>query len=238
MREPKTCRRDTCFLRALNASHGYCYKHAKAAGVLDPYVPAASTQTRIQQLVDQGWTLGAIAKTADLDLSTVWKITHHYTDSLRSSTARKIHHLTNTANKGPWVPAWPTTRRLRSPQAAGWTQTELADAMGITQSSVSAVVIGKKYITREIAEKITDLYAAHASDEVRPPARAARKHGWVTPAWWDNIDDPEEKPGVTHCLRCHTPNIRYVGKCRACYDRDRNARLRAHKRDQEARHAA
>lgn len=220
-REPKTCRRENCYLRALNASHGYCHKHAKAAGVLDPYVPAASTQKRIQQLVDQGWTLGAIAKSADLNPTTVWNITKHANETLRSSTARKIHQLTNTSNKGPWVPAWPTTRRLRNLQAAGWTQTELADAMGITQASVSAVVIGKKYITREIAEKITDLYEAHASDEVRPPARAARKHGWVAPAWWDNIDDPDEKPGVTHCLHCHTPNVRAEQKCRACYDRQR-----------------
>lgn len=222
----------------MNATHGYCYKHARAAGALDQYVPAAPTQKRVQHLLDNGWTLGAIAKSAGLHINTVSDITKHTNDTLRASTARKISQLTHDTNIGVWQPAWPTQRRLRSLQAAGWTQYQLADALGVTQSWVSSVVIGQQYVIREAAENTAALYTAHASDEVRPPSRTAAKAGWVTPAWWDDVDDPDEQPGITHCLGCHSTNIRYQGKCRSCYDRDRNARLRARKRAEEARHAA
>lgn len=214
-----TCQRETCTNIAMNAKHGYCLKHAQGTGLMDHHVPAEPTKNRIHQLLNNGWTIRAIAASAGLTTVTIGNITSGRTTSVRTSTARKINQLTNHTNKGPWLPAWPTQRRLRSLQAAGWTQTAIANATNTSQAGISTLTTGKRHVTRATAENIAALYAKHEGDPVREPSPAARKHGWVPPAWWDNIDNPEEQPGVTHCLSCHAPTIRSSGQCNACYNR-------------------
>ena len=60
-------------------------------------------------------------------------------------------------------------------------------------------------MTRKVARLVDEFYRAHFNAPVQEPSLSARRAGWVPPMWWDDIDDPDEQPGVSHCVECHRP---------------------------------
>lgn len=96
------------------------------------------------------------------------------------------------------LPALGTVRRLRALAAIGWTQTDLADRMGMQVTNFSGLILGyRPRVTAATAAAAAELFRSAWdkprlggwSDRARQIAAARR---WVGPLGWDDIDtDPE-----------------------------------------------
>lgn len=117
------------------------------------------------------------------------------------------------------VPAWAFVRMLRSLQAAGHSQYDIAHGTGLPHSTIYWVTLGRsEQLNRNTADRITEYWDNHQADKERHPTRIAEANKWVPPSWWDNITDPSEEPGVTHCRKCHGHAVHADGECRGCYE--------------------
>ena len=207
-------------------SYPYCQKHAEANGYQQPLISTEGARVLIAELRRAGWSHSNIAREAGLGENTITGIMRNPT--MHRRTAEKLLALRNVEAKTRRVQAWPYQRRLRSLQAAGHTGQHLAEALGIPTSTISFIVNGRgDWIARRQAEVIDRYWREHAADPVGAPSIAAKRGGWPVPMWWDDIDDPREKPGVTHCRECHGPDpFRSTGLCNACRSRLWNAQNR------------
>ena len=105
----------------------------------------------------------------------------------------------NTDNLGP-------IRRLRALVAMGWSQSRLAQRLGMDPTNFGRIIHGDRFeILVSTAKRVEALF-----DELwdqAPPAEThrqkisvsrskayAKSHGWAPPAAWDDMDDPLEKP--------------------------------------------
>ena len=206
-----------CGLVRATTGHPYSEKHAKAYGYRLPKVSTHMARVVIAELQAAGWSQRAIAEAAGVAENTVWQATRN--EVMRTQSARKIVALRGKLPNPHRVPAWPSMRRLRSLQAAGHTGKQLAEGTGIPASTISFIVNAKgDLIARTQAEVISRFWREHCTDPVRTPTPTAKRNHWPVPMWWDNIDNPREKPGVTHCVECHAPEVGDTsprcGKCR------------------------
>lgn len=233
---PVTCVHGAC-TRTANAKHGYCKLHARIYRVQDIRIPADDTRHAINNLLAHGWTINAISDAAGMAWDGVKPIADGTRTTVRQSTARKIAALHGHHPTTP--PVWPTARRLQSMQAAGFSQDDIATGTGYDQSTLSKIIAGTKtYVDPGVAAAVSTFYEAHKGDPVRPPARAARGKPWPTPMWWDDIDDPGEQPGITHCLNCHGDKdpARASFYCDTCAKRI--SRAKSTERERQKRKAA
>jgi transcriptional regulator with XRE-family HTH domain len=91
-----------------------------------------------------------------------------------------------------------TVRRLRALVAIGWTQTELAELMGMSVGNFSHLILGlrprvRKPTAARAAQLFTSMWTATRTGAWADNARRiAAARGWVGPLGWDDIDgDPE-----------------------------------------------
>ncbi|SDR77481.1 helix-turn-helix domain-containing protein [Corynebacterium timonense] len=228
-----TCIKPNCTRTALRgARHRYCYIHAKHHGFTDPHVDAAPTINKVRHLTENGWTLAAIADETGLSTHTIRILRRGSNTKVRTSTAKSIARINPARPTGNTerIPAWPYIRRLHALQAAGWSQQQIAAYIGAKQQTVSRTSTrNPTLITRELANRInTTIWEdQHDAPVIGPPTPTARKNGWAPPAAWDDIDDPDTHPGVTHCIECDQP-VHTRGRCKKhhkrLYDQERNRR--------------
>jgi len=89
------------------------------------------------------------------------------------------------------------TRRLQALAAMGWSAREIADRSGVSIFRIREVRFGSAdSMYRSTAEPLLTLYEdlqdrVGGSESTR---RLAQRNGWLPPAAWDNIDNPDEKP--------------------------------------------
>lgn len=233
MPDPTTCASGKCTNKPASPGHGYCGKHAVALGIRKPMTSSQPTRDKIAALQAQGWSRTQIATAAGLAVNALRYIDTHPT--VRTATAEKIAALHGTppltAQK---TITWPYTRRLQSLQAAGHTGQRISDETSLPPATISWITHGRgDRINVEHAEAIMRYWDRHCTDPVTTPSRAAAGKLWVPPLWWDDIDDPDEQPGVSHCLDCHTDNLLPDNSlCKRC------KRRRRYLADKEANRAA
>lgn len=231
------CKTPTCHRqRSQRAKHGYCELHAKYHRVTNSFVSSRYSTALVQHLHQQGVPLDTISAGAHIDRRTITRLNRGEQTKVRQSVQRKL--VTYAANLNidevRVHPVWPTARRLQALQAAGWRQTELAHQLGTVQTVIYDYTHGKKCgVTPAFAKKVNELYREHETDPVRTPTHAAKKAGWVTPMWWDDVDNPNEQPGVSHCRRCHSTTVRHNGLCRSCMIHGYNQRARQKQKERK-----
>jgi hypothetical protein len=113
------------------------------------------------------------------------------------------------------VNALGSRRRLRALMAIGYSEGDLAAALGWSRRTVSGLVAGEHDLTRASkAQAISDVYerlCGTAGDSQRA-RRWAQRRGWAPPLAWDDIDDPAENPAVV----LEDGGIDEVAVARAC----------------------
>lgn len=134
--------------------------------------------------------------------------TAYVEDKCRCTSARRLvalyenlRQLEIAAGRERLVDATGTIRRLQGLQRLGWTRSQLAQRLGVTESAVRQV-LRRRRVRRLTAERVARLY-----DELSmrlppdtPATRLARqyaeRHGFVPPLAWDDdvIDDPRARP--------------------------------------------
>jgi len=123
---------------------------------------------------------------------------------MSAATAELILGLTAEEVEPAVVSSIGASRRLQGLVAIGYTQTELAERLGMGVGNLSPIVTGKRQrVHRKTSDAIRELFKelwrvpkeGPSADRAR---MLARSHGWVSGLAWDDIDDPDEKPiGVT-----------------------------------------
>lgn len=216
------CARPSCGRRKTKASHGFCHAHAEAYGLVNGFIPATPTRTIINHLLDNGWSRNTIAAAAGVSMATISRAASGEFDRVRVRTAKKVAALADAPAPHPHrVDAWPYQRRLQALQAAGYTQPTIARMFNIPSATVSRVTTGMvDQVSVEVAERIIEAWEHWYTLPVGKPTPMAKRCGWVTPMAWDDIDDPEEQPGHTHCLKCGD-RVLARGLCKRCYEVDR-----------------
>jgi DNA-binding NarL/FixJ family response regulator len=117
---------------------------------------------------------------------------------VNASVARRILSVTPEQIVTAFVDPTGTVRRLQALVAIGYSQTEIAERLGVHTGNLSPLIHGKRprVSVRTYASTralFVELWAhpvtGHAGD--RPRAIAASRK-WVGPLAWDDIDDPAE----------------------------------------------
>ena len=213
------CKSPKCHRVAAKAKHGYCELHAKLHGVTNPYIPAADAARVVRGLVDGGVPGDSITAATGVDRHAIAGLRRGTQNWVRRSVAQRLRAFAESPEADRWryYPLWRAQRRLRSLMAAGWRQQRLAAALGVSQTTVSYIVTGKHGdLPHTLHMRVCALFDAHKMDAVTSPHWSTVRNGWVPPLWWDDIDDPEEQPGKTHCRVCHRPSTRALGMCSSC----------------------
>lgn len=228
------CARPTCDRKAY--SHGYCEQHAQALGLRSPYRPVSELHEAVHRLERHGWTQTQISEATGISRRHLHSLLHVQEHVGVKLLSRVTNLIGAEPPRGNTRPAWPYTRRLRSLRAAGHPHKDIVSATGLNHATVSKIAndkVSSGRIGNDTAKAIDAYWRAHYSDPVREPDPTAR--GWVVPMWWDNIDDPDEEPGVSHCLECHgkRPSVN-TGLCEKCDQRIRARIRRANKKKEAA----
>lgn len=216
------CARTRCKRPAVRgAGHKLCRLHAHVAGAENPYVDAGPARVWAQTLVNDGWTINLIASQAGVDRTTIKRLIADEYRLVRESTEQAILAVSKQDHTKGWVPSWPYMRRVQSLQAAGWSQKDLEKILGIDQTTISALSIGRKqFVSPQVAEAITEWWDALEHRPVGAPTHTARQRNWPVPMAWRDIDDPDDKPGVDYCRACGMEAEKYTrGMCGTCYYR-------------------
>ena len=211
------CRIDGC-VRVSHRPDRLCTACARSRGKMRPDRDAQEARDALAELTSQGWTLRAIEDATGITTTALKLIRNGETTKAREDTVRALQVLTTQPLTGvEYVPAWPSQRRIQSLLMAGMSGRHLAQLVGVSPSMISKLTreIGDT-MRYDIAAAVDRVWRAHRSNPVTAPNRATRGKPWVAPMWWDNIDNPNEQPGITNCLDCHTGKPTRTGYCQHC----------------------
>lgn len=219
MSKRRTCTSPNCDNRPTTARHGYCRKHARHYDLIHPHQDGEKARAIITDLRDAGWTWQAIADAAGMSYRGIILIARGVHQDVHYSTLKALEAV-HGEPPSRLVPTWPTARRVQSLMRAGHTSPRLAELTGVAQVQLAAIAREEPAkVNRRTAETVDKAFQRLMSEPVGTPTRNA-KPDWVPPMWWDDIDDPEEQPGVSHCVDCHDHlNGRNSVRCVACAKR-------------------
>ncbi|USC16212.1 helix-turn-helix domain-containing protein [Rhodococcus sp. 11-3] len=100
------------------------------------------------------------------------------------------------------VPAIGTTRRIQALVANGWTQSYIAEQVGITVANMVPLTFGRQHMVQAAKARTVAALFERLQLEQGPSTRArniGRKYGWALPLEWDDdaIDNPDATPIVS-----------------------------------------
>lgn len=175
-----------------------------AYGRFDPeFIDATETQEHLQKLRAAGtsWRriaeLSGIYRTQLMRLRTATKIGRGTAERILAVEIASAKHL--VAADHDCVPAIGSARRVQALIAAGWTQTYIAQRLGMTVGNLHPTT----HMTRDFVSvrRDRDIRALFDELQMQPGTsirsrRLAAKHGWALPLEWDeeSIDDPAAQP--------------------------------------------
>lgn len=171
----------------------YCEPHARAAGLVEEYVPNSAAVDFLQPWVELGFSPLSLVRAAGLS-NGQYSLIKDGSDLTAPTYRRLVENM--DPMKSMTFPGWMVTRRLFTMRGAGLTRREIMDRTDVTQASVDSLThTPRRLIKRHIAIPIFTLYEEVRSEPVKRPTPAARRAGYPVPFVWDNIDDPEEGHG-------------------------------------------
>ena len=171
-------------------------------------VDAVPARAHVQVLHDLGLGYERIAQAAGIGHGTMMDLIYgrRGTDSatpitvMRKTDADALLALSATDIEAAFVDPTGTVRRLRALVAIGWTETALAESLGMTVGNFWEILHGRRIrVTPRTRDKTTALFQQRWQQPLHGPrADRARKmaahYRWAGPLEWDDIDDPAEAP--------------------------------------------
>jgi hypothetical protein len=209
---------DRCRCRPCARANADYEKHRArrhAYGRFDTYTDAQPVREHVQRLMEAGVGLKRIATLAGVSQSALGKLIYGTTTRPASVKTTQpvatrilaVRLTLDTYAPGARVPNVGTKRRLQALMAIGWSQTALANSIGMEVRNFNHLLHGKRAVTAKNARAVKDLYDElwnttpdaptrwHAGAITRS-LRYARTHGWPPPMAWDDdtLDDPQATP--------------------------------------------
>lgn len=208
------CRCHPC--RAANSTYASEHNRQKLYGRTN-LVDAEPARQHVRQLLASGMGWKTVAKSAGVGTSVMTKLLYGKrradgsrvpTQRLRPETRHRLLEVKLELADHAHIASIGATRRIRALMALGWSQTKLAERLGVTPSNFTHLPAGSRpYILAATARAVIQLY-----DELsmtRPPEAthrdriaASRSRGyakarrWVPPLAWDDedLDNPTAHP--------------------------------------------
>lgn len=216
------CKRPRC-QNVRYSTSDFCKTHAKALGFYHPLASGDEAREIITKARESGWSLTAIARETSLNLAGLRRILNSTHQDVQQSTLDALRAIDTSTPRPMNKPAWPACRRVRSLCAIGVSFRQIARMTGLNKSAVARLARGiRDEVHADTAQKIDAVWDELHMSPAGEPTAWAKQQDWVPPAWWDDIDNPEEQPGVTHCIGCHRDRARLnregiaKGRCSSC----------------------
>ena len=211
--------------RCTNANRLYEAERARlhAYGQWDNYVDAEPARQHVLALMAQGMGMKRIVATGAISQGSMWKLLYgkRRPDGTRTPSRRITKRVAGQLlaveldlADGVRVDAHGTVLRIRALVALGWSQSKLADQLGVMRCNFH--LAGTMHTSARMARAVRDLYAALSM--TLPPedawrdkiaATRARNHaadrGWLPPLALDDdrLDDPGYEPWFEHGIDEH-----------------------------------
>lgn len=184
-------------------------QRAHLYGRFDRLVDAQETREHVRELMAQGMGRRRIADVAGVQPSVLTRLLYGRpatapSERIRPQTANALLGVELDLAAHATLEAFGTLRRLQALVAAGWTQTELARRLGMTNANLGTLIHSRDRVLRQTADKVAALY--EEISECAPPAtgvpyatKVAERNGWAPPICWDEdtLDDPMAEPNWT-----------------------------------------
>lgn len=211
-------------------------------GVTTFVYPAEPVREHVQRLRDLGWSTSAIAamhgNISDDGIAQLLRKNPRTVESKTNELLRLPYSLAvpDSVPDSAWVPSLGAARRQQALLALGWTHAAIRAAMeDLCGVSVRGYFAGQVNARRwRIFDSVYHTLGRSVgpSDRTRERARAL---GYVTPAGWDNIDDPDAKPiGIGRIRRPRKTEVDEMVVVR-CIAGDRTVQLTKAERGEVAR---
>lgn len=205
------CRCDVC--RTARSDMERARRRAKLYG-RSYLTDAEPARQHLRSLMAQGMGWKRIAKAAGLSPSSVFPIlwaqdTKSMKRPMRKQISKameaKLLAVTTDMAEGSVVNNLGSVRRLQALAAVGWSQSRLAQMLGMLPGNFGKVIHGEREgILVSTARRIEEIFnecwdkapvAATRFEQagITRAKREALAKGWVTAAAWDDIDDPDEE---------------------------------------------
>ncbi len=187
----------------------------KAYGQWNPYVDAEPAREHVRALMAAGMGWKRIADKAGVSTGGLSKLMYGASERrpsrrIRQYTEQRILAIAVDVADGARVDATGTRRRLQALVAQGWTQTRLAELVGISPANFGHLIHAHGAVNARTARTVRDLYdqlwkadPAHGANGyvrggISKAKACARRRGWVGPLAWDDdtIDDPNAAPDL------------------------------------------
>lgn len=239
------CRRPRCAKSAQIGHRGLCRPHYAAHTAANRPVPAAPIAAHVARLRAAGLGWQRLQDLTGLSFTALRRVDRRR--YVLPETARKILAIpvpdipALAVADGALVDATGTRRRLQALIAAGWTNLDLADAMGYHKAQFGRYLLTDRHgctvtagTARRAAEVFTRLQLLTPPDTAasrRSRLRAARR-GWPPPLAWDEdtIDNPCSQPHTSPNSNDDDEFAAIIADHRALgrYDREIAARMGVH----------
>lgn len=164
-------------------------------------INTAPVVEHVAALRESGMPTEEIARIAGVAPGTVLAAvptSSRYNTTMRAATAERILAVKPTAKVAAgYVDALGPARRLQALVAIGYSARHLGERLGTQQQNVSRLMHShQKWLQVATRDRIVAVYnELHMTPGPSTRARTiAKKHGWLPPLAWNNVDDPHEKP--------------------------------------------
>lgn len=204
--------------RCRQAALAYSRQRARriAYGGWTVFVDAEPVRAHVSTLKATGMGWRRVAETADVSTHVVSRLLYgdpycgdEPTKRIRRETAVKLLAVRPTVLDGQTVDATGTKRRLQALIAIGWTQTYLAQQIGLHRPAMNRLLRNDLVLSctarkaREVYDRLWDTRPPETTREERIAAQRARSKAvsqdWPPPMAWDDdtIDDPNATPNTS-----------------------------------------
>lgn len=191
----KQCIHSGCVNEGAAHRHHYCRPHWAEQNTARRNGRANWARNLIQQNLDRGIGIKAIAEATNIAERTLRDLVTHRQNYLHDYTAARLAKLPHLHLEPARHPTWQAARRLQALQAAGHSVPEIAKRTGLAERAIHQICAEKYPAVYDATwQAINDDYQAHQLDPARPADPRIKRHNWPKPMDWDNIDDPQEDP--------------------------------------------
>lgn len=177
------------------------------AGLVD----AAPITALFTRLNSEAWSDADIAAACGTHASRVRELRHGKQAKVRIATFNRIMGTRYVRRQpGSRIPNVGTRRRLQALARMGWTIRMVAADCGLPESTLGFAVTTNQTVWQSTHDAVAAAYdklAGTLGPSQLGRTRAANA-GWLPPAAWDDIDDPDEQPDVTVLRGRQRPNLK------------------------------
>lgn len=219
----------SCHRVASRGGRGYCKAHydqkLRLERPVSKWVDPGPAREHIARLHSEGMPYRRIGELVGMSAGALSRVANGQTKFIQLHNEQLILGISVSGEASPrpesWVPVFASARRLRSLSRMGYSQSVLAERLGVRVDTVNKYLkLHGPMMRSSIADAVTELFAELQLTPLDSPefqtlgAKKARtlaaKRGWPLPLEWDEdtLNDPTAMPHAKVCIWPSTRRLR------------------------------